>query len=51
VFTLAPERCAEPEEQKAFEEQVSASAIPSQIGDINKEDLVGPEMLYNPGEL
>lgn len=49
VFTAAPERMASPDQQKAFEELVASSTIASQVGDINKEDLPGPEALFNPG--
>nr|KAG5698282.1 hypothetical protein BaRGS_016984 [Batillaria attramentaria] len=40
---------ASAEDQKAFEDLVASSAIPTQLGDINKEDLPGPEALLNPG--
>ena len=36
-------------EVDAFEDQLSASSIPAQIGDIKTEDLVGPEALLMPG--
>ena len=49
VFTTAPERMAEESEQKAFEEQLSQSTIPAQIGDIKTDELLGPEALMNPG--
>ena len=46
VFTRAKERQAEPEIVQAFEESVKGSAIPQQqVGDINKEQLPGPEFL------
>ena len=50
VFTKAPERAAEEAVQKAYEEEVAASSIPAQIGDINTEQLVGPEALLNAGK-
>ena len=38
------------EEQKSFEEQVAASAVPKQLGDVKLEDLPGPEVLLTPGK-
>ena len=49
VFSNCPSRQASEEEQKAFEEQLASSAIPTQIGDIKTELLPGPEALFNPG--
>ena len=49
IFTNKPERMAPPDEQKAFEDQVSTAEVPAQIGDIQKKDLPGPEALMNPG--
>ncbi|XP_071118768.1 phospholipase A-2-activating protein-like [Haliotis cracherodii] len=49
VFTSAPERMASAEELQAYEEQVSASTVPAQVGDIKTEDIPGPEVLINPG--
>ncbi|KAK7485283.1 hypothetical protein BaRGS_00023534 [Batillaria attramentaria] len=49
VFTTSSDRMASAEDQKAFEDLVASSAIPTQLGDINKEDLPGPEALLNPG--
>ncbi|KAK3090943.1 hypothetical protein FSP39_015921 [Pinctada imbricata] len=49
VFTTSPNRTAPEEEQKAYEEQVSSTAVPTQLGDIKSEDLPGPEVLNNPG--
>lgn len=49
VFTTKPERMAPTDEQKSFEEQVAASAIPKQLGDVKLEELPGPEVLLNPG--
>lgn len=37
------------DEQKSFEEQVAASAVPKQLGDVKLEELPGPEVLLNPG--
>lgn len=46
VFTRSPERAANQETLKEFEESVKASSIPQQqIGGINKEKLPGPEFL------
>ena len=42
---------ASEEDQKAFEDLVASTAIPTQLGDINKDDLPGPEALVNPGEI
>lgn len=49
VFTTKPERMAPTDEQKSFEEQVAASAVPKQLGDVKLEKLPGPEVLLNPG--
>ena len=40
---------ASAEEIKAFEEQVSASQIPTQVGDIDCEKLPGTGALHQPG--
>lgn len=46
IFSRATERQAEPEAIQAFEDSVKSSSIPQQqIGDINKEQLPGPEYL------
>ena len=46
VFSRVKERQGEPQVIQAFEESVQASAIPQQqVGDINKEQLPGPEFL------
>ena len=46
VFSRAKERQASPEAVKAFEDSVKGSAIPQQqVGDVNKEQLPGPEFL------
>jgi len=34
----------------AFEEQVSATQIPTQVGDIDSSKLPGPEALQQPGK-
>lgn len=39
------------EEQKAFEEEVAASTVPQQVGDVKLEDLPGPEVLQEPGKV
>lgn len=49
MFTTKPERMAPTDEQKSFEEQVAASAVPKQLGDVKLEELPGPEVLLNPG--
>ena len=49
VFTKDPARVACEEDQKAFEELVASSSIPTQLGDIKMEELPGPEALINPG--
>lgn len=46
VFTRSPERIADKETLKEFEDSVKASSIPQQqVGGINKEKLPGPEFL------
>lgn len=48
VFTRRPERVADKETLKEFEESVKASSIPQQqVGGINKEKLPGPDFLQN----
>ncbi|KAJ3276075.1 hypothetical protein HDV01_006245 [Terramyces sp. JEL0728] len=50
VFTQSSERVATAEEIKTYEESLSSSSIPSnQVGDVNKNDLPGPEVLEQPG--
>lgn len=49
VFTREAQRMALQEDQTAFEDLVASSAIPTQLGDINKDDLPGPEALSTPG--
>ncbi|XP_076463194.1 phospholipase A-2-activating protein-like [Babylonia areolata] len=49
VFTREAGRMASEEDQKALEELIASSTIPTELGDINKEDLPGPEALINPG--
>ncbi|KAL8576565.1 hypothetical protein ACOMHN_003123 [Nucella lapillus] len=49
VFTRDAGRMALEEDQKAFEELIASSEVPTQLGDIKKEDLPGPEALTNPG--
>ena len=49
IFTASPDRMASQMEIDTYEEQLSASLIPAQIGDIKTEDLVGPEALLVPG--
>ena len=46
---MAMERAASSEEMEAFEQQVSASKIPTQVGDIDVDKLPGPEVLLAPG--
>ena len=33
-----------------YDEQISSSQVPSQLGDLKPEDLSGPEALLNPGK-
>lgn len=48
VFTRDPERFANAETTKSFENSVKESSIPQQqMGEINKEKLPGPEFLTN----
>jgi len=49
VFTASAERMASPAELAEYEQSVSVSEIPAQIGDIKTEDLVGPSALQVPG--
>ncbi|XP_033729624.1 phospholipase A-2-activating protein-like isoform X3 [Pecten maximus] len=49
VFTTHPERVASPDQLKAFEVEVASAEVPTQIGEIQKRDLPGPEALLNPG--
>ena len=50
VFSSSPERQAAEEEQKEWQDLVANSSIPSQVGDLNMEELPGPEALLNPGQ-
>ena len=51
MFSAAEERWAPEDQLKAYDDQVSSSALPAeQVGDINKSDLPGPEALTAPGE-
>lgn len=46
VFTRSPERAADAETTRQFEDAVKGSSIPQQsVGEINKETLPGPEFL------
>ncbi|OAA55103.1 WD40/YVTN repeat-like-containing domain protein [Cordyceps fumosorosea ARSEF 2679] len=46
VFTRSPERVADKQTIKDFEDSVKASSIPQQqVGGVNKENLPGPEFL------
>ncbi|KAL9086287.1 MAG: hypothetical protein Q9165_007202 [Trypethelium subeluteriae] len=46
VFSRSNDRQARPEDIRAFEDSVKSSSIPQQqVGDINKEQLPGPEFL------
>ena len=49
VFTTASERAAPDDVQQTFEEEVAASSIPAQIGDVKTDELCGPEKLLNAG--
>jgi len=50
VFTASAERMASPAMLAEYEQHISASEIPAQIGDIKTEDLVGPSALQVPGK-
>ena len=50
MFTREAARMASEEDQKALEDLVASTAIPTELGDINRDDLPGPEALANPGE-
>ncbi|KIJ17007.1 hypothetical protein PAXINDRAFT_168431 [Paxillus involutus ATCC 200175] len=51
VFSDSGERWASEVDRKAFEDQVSTQALPSQqVGDVKKTDLPGPETLATPGK-
>ena len=49
VFTSDPKMYASSEELKVYDELISSSQVPSQLGDLKPEDLSGPEALLNPG--
>ena len=49
IFTRSEERVASPEELEVYNEAVSKSSIPAQVGDIKTEDLPGPGALLTPG--
>eukprot|EP00123_Amoebidium_parasiticum_P011281 comp20625_c0_seq1/m.26668 comp20625_c0_seq1/g.26668 ORF comp20625_c0_seq1/g.26668 comp20625_c0_seq1/m.26668 type:complete len:810 (-) comp20625_c0_seq1:123-2552(-) len=50
VFTRSSERAAPAEVLERYDLEVKAQTIPSnQLGDINKEDIPGPEALARPG--
>ena len=51
MFTSDPKKYASTEELKAYDEQISSSQVPSQLGDLKPEDLSGPEALLNPGTI
>ena len=51
VFTNDPKMYASSEELKVYDELISSSQVPSQLGDLKPEDLSGPEALLNPGTL
>ncbi|KAG8217652.1 WD-40 repeat-containing protein [Butyriboletus roseoflavus] len=51
VFSNSEDRWASEADRKAFEDQVSNQALPSQqVGDVKKADLSGPEALVTPGK-
>ena len=50
VFTQSPDRMANAADQKAFDELVNASNVPSKIAGIKLEDIPGVECLQNPGK-
>lgn len=46
VFSRSTERLADPQVITAFEDSIKSSSIPQQqVGEVNKEDLPGPEFL------
>lgn len=49
VFTNCEDRMASQADIAAFEEQVAASHIPTQVGDIDSDKLEGEEALFAPG--
>ena len=49
MFSSAAERTAEEKGLKEFEELVSASKIPMQVGDMKTENMATPEALQQPG--
>lgn len=52
VFSNSKDRWASEADRKAFEDQVSNQALPSQqVGDVKKADLPGSEALIAPGSL
>ena len=52
VFSNSEDRWASEVDRKAFEDQVSNQALPSQqVGDVKKADLPGPEVLVISGGL
>ena len=51
VFTSQSSRMADEGCQTAFEEEVASSAIPTQIGDLKRDQIPGPEVLFNPGQM
>lgn len=51
AFSKHDDRWASVEALKAYEDALASQALPSQqVGDINKEQLEGPEGLNAPGE-
>ncbi|KAI8099820.1 phospholipase A-2-activating protein [Halteromyces radiatus] len=51
LYTRSNERAASAEDIKELEDLLANQAIPSnQIGDVNKNDLPGPEALLQPGK-
>lgn len=51
VFSEKEEHWAPAEVLKEYEEKVASQALPSQqVGDLNKEQLEGPESLNTPGK-
>ena len=50
-FSKDDERCASAEELKDYEDTLASQALPSQqVGDVNKEELEGPEGLNAAGK-
>jgi len=49
VFSRDPKRLGTEDELLAFQSLVSSNAIPAQVGDLKKDDVLGPDALEIPG--